>query len=145
MVLPSTSCSLETAVLSCFPVCGLLSQCWKPLKYIVMFLSSSWFCSPLSQDSVLWSLNVQRGAQGATALSTTVAAAWDLTRCQLSTEPHEALGSLKGTFVRRLWADCTTEGSLETINVTHSPPEAFSPAPEYDCPPQGCLLQERGL
>lgn len=48
MILPSTSCALKTAVVSCFPLCGILSQCWKPLKYIVLFLPSSWLCSPLS-------------------------------------------------------------------------------------------------
>ena len=111
----STSCSQKTVCCS-KPLSGLwYSGAGTPLKYIVMFLSSSWLCSlptrphPPNPGAVCYGpLSSKHGAQGATAASTPMAAAGDLTRCQLSTKTQEeALGLLKG-----LWAFINTDDEI---------------------------------
>lgn len=115
-VLYSTSCSQKTVCCS-----KPLSDLWysgagTPLKYIVMFLSSSWLCSlpaplppPHLPGAVCYGpLSSKHGAQGATAASTPMAAAGDLTRWQLSSKTQEeALGLLKG-----LWAFINTDDKI---------------------------------
>lgn len=103
-----------SAVLSRCPICGIL---------VLEPLSSTLSCSFPPLGSVLYPprpppnlpgavcygpLSSKHGAQGATAASTPMAAAGDLTRCQLSTKTQvEALGLLKG-----LWAFINTDDKI---------------------------------
>lgn len=116
MVLFSTSHSLITAVLSC--CLNAWHSLWvlEPLVCLVPFLSS-WFCSLLSQGSVLWSSGRQ------------LHGTWP------------SVSSPQSPRLKGLWA-CTAAMALGDYGVAHRPSWMLG---LNGHPSRGCLLRRREL